>query len=353
MGGWALVAAVFVVYAVGRPPARSVVDHRTDRAGRRGHGARRRLSRRAAGQPDHRDRSGSLTELTLALILFADASTVQLRTGRERRRAPTATARHRTPVDDRARRRGSSDSWFPSISWREAALVAAILAPTDAALGIAVVTNPAVPVADPSRPQHRERSERRHRHAVRHGVPRHRGGRRRRRSDGASTPSPSSPAGRRSASPSGYLGGRLVRRAQVGGMEHPAVGSARRAQPGLPRLRRRGELLGQRVRRRLRRRPRVRHRQSRRAGARPPSSPTPSDCSRRSSCGSSSAPRSSDPVLRGGVHLRPDPLRRGQPHRRAHGARWPSRSSAPGCAPIPSGSSAGSDHAASLRSSSR
>ena len=35
---------------------------------------------------------------------------------------------------------------LPSVSWAEAALIAAILAPTDAALGIAVVTNPAVPV---------------------------------------------------------------------------------------------------------------------------------------------------------------------------------------------------------------
>ena len=35
---------------------------------------------------------------------------------------------------------------FPSITWSEAALIAAILAPTDAALGIAVVTNPAVPL---------------------------------------------------------------------------------------------------------------------------------------------------------------------------------------------------------------
>jgi NhaP-type Na+/H+ or K+/H+ antiporter len=35
---------------------------------------------------------------------------------------------------------------FPGISWWEAALISSILAPTDAALGMAVVTNPAVPV---------------------------------------------------------------------------------------------------------------------------------------------------------------------------------------------------------------
>ena len=35
---------------------------------------------------------------------------------------------------------------LPSVSWSEAALIGAILAPTDAALGIAVVTNPAVPL---------------------------------------------------------------------------------------------------------------------------------------------------------------------------------------------------------------
>lgn len=86
-----------------------------------------------------------VTELTLALILFADASTLRL-----------AEVEH--------------DAWFPSrllliglpltmvlgalaafglfstASWAAAALIAVILAPTDAALGMAVVTSPVVPV---------------------------------------------------------------------------------------------------------------------------------------------------------------------------------------------------------------
>ena len=87
----------------------------------------------------------TITELTLALLLFADASTVRLRdvegdTGLPRRLlfvglpltiAAGALLAHLT---------------FPEVGWAAAALIATILAPTDAALGLAVVTNTAVPV---------------------------------------------------------------------------------------------------------------------------------------------------------------------------------------------------------------
>ena len=87
----------------------------------------------------------TITELTLALLLFSDASTVRLRdvegdTGLPRRLlfvglpltiAAGALLAHLT---------------FPEVGWAAAALIATILAPTDAALGLAVVTNTAVPV---------------------------------------------------------------------------------------------------------------------------------------------------------------------------------------------------------------
>ena len=105
-----------------------------------------------------------------------------------------------------------------------------------------------------------------------------------------------------SASAASVVGSSGGRRRRV---DHPDVGPARRAQPCLPRLRRRGDLLGQWLRRRVRRRPRVRRRHPWRARTRPPSSPTPSDCSRRSSCGSSSGRRSSDRSCAAACTLRP------------------------------------------------
>lgn len=87
----------------------------------------------------------TITELTLALLLFSDASTVRLRdvegdTGLPRRLLfvglpPTIAA-------------GAllARLMFPEVGLAATALIATILAPTDAALGLAVVTNKAVPV---------------------------------------------------------------------------------------------------------------------------------------------------------------------------------------------------------------
>jgi NhaP-type Na+/H+ or K+/H+ antiporter len=85
-----------------------------------------------------------VTELTLALILFADASTVPLRQAEGDVGIPVRLLCIGLPLTMAAGALAAR-LVFPSISWGEAALVAAILAPTDAALGVAVVTNPAVP----------------------------------------------------------------------------------------------------------------------------------------------------------------------------------------------------------------
>jgi NhaP-type Na+/H+ or K+/H+ antiporter len=86
-----------------------------------------------------------LTELTLALLLFADASTVPLRDVRADLGLPGRLLGIGLPLTMIL---GTllAKAMFPEISWAGAALIACILAPTDAALGLAVVTNKAVPV---------------------------------------------------------------------------------------------------------------------------------------------------------------------------------------------------------------
>ena len=76
--------------------------------------------------------------------------------------------------------------FFPHFGLWLALLVGAALAPTDAALGIPVVTNPVGAVADPPADHGRERPQRRHRHPGGHG--RHRRCGRGGRSGGAQAP---------------------------------------------------------------------------------------------------------------------------------------------------------------------
>jgi len=85
------------------------------------------------------------TELTLALLLFADASTVRLREVEDDARLPGRLLLLGLPL---AIAIGTlvAGLMFPDIGWAAAAVIATILAPTDAALGLAVFTNPAVPV---------------------------------------------------------------------------------------------------------------------------------------------------------------------------------------------------------------
>ncbi|HTG46871.1 MAG TPA: cation:proton antiporter [Actinomycetota bacterium] len=85
------------------------------------------------------------TEITLALLLFADASTVRLRDVEGDVRLPTRLLLIGLPLTIAA---GTlvARLLFAGDGWASAAVIATILAPTDAALGLAVFTNPAVPV---------------------------------------------------------------------------------------------------------------------------------------------------------------------------------------------------------------
>jgi sodium/hydrogen antiporter len=85
-----------------------------------------------------------LTEVTLALLLFADASTIELRKVEGDAGLPSRLLGVGLPLTI-ALGALVARALFPQGGWAVAALVATILAPTDAALGMAVVTNRAVP----------------------------------------------------------------------------------------------------------------------------------------------------------------------------------------------------------------
>src|SRR5215203_627290 len=86
----------------------------------------------------------TITELTLALLLFSDASTVRLREVEGDAGLPRRLLFVGLPLTVIA---GAlvARLMFPEVGRAAAALIATILAPTDAALGLAVVTNKAVP----------------------------------------------------------------------------------------------------------------------------------------------------------------------------------------------------------------
>jgi NhaP-type Na+/H+ or K+/H+ antiporter len=87
----------------------------------------------------------TVTELTLALVLFADASTIRLRDIEGDAGLPNRLLFIGLPLTVVA---GTVLAYLmlPGVGWAMAALIATILAPTDAALGLAVVSNRAVPV---------------------------------------------------------------------------------------------------------------------------------------------------------------------------------------------------------------
>jgi sodium/hydrogen antiporter len=87
----------------------------------------------------------TITELTLALLLFADASTIRLHDVEGDAGLPNRLLFVGLPLTVAA---GAllAHLAFPGVGWAAAALIATILAPTDAALGLEVVTNRAVPV---------------------------------------------------------------------------------------------------------------------------------------------------------------------------------------------------------------
>jgi NhaP-type Na+/H+ or K+/H+ antiporter len=88
---------------------------------------------------------GDVLELTLALLLFSDATRVHLRSWQADMDLPTRLLAIGMPLTVVL---GTFvASWvFPTIGLVGAALIASILAPTDAALGKAVITNPSVPI---------------------------------------------------------------------------------------------------------------------------------------------------------------------------------------------------------------
>lgn len=92
-----------------------------------------------------REATLTITELTLALLLFADASTVRLREVEGDLSLPNRLLYIGLPLTVIT---GATIArlMVPDVNWAVALLVATILAPTDAALGLAVVTDPAVPV---------------------------------------------------------------------------------------------------------------------------------------------------------------------------------------------------------------
>ena len=91
------------------------------------------------------DVSLTLTELTLALVLFADASTVRLREVEGDVQLPGRLLLLGLPLTI-ALGTLVAGLMFNAEGWAAAAVIATILAPTDAALGLAVFTDPAVPV---------------------------------------------------------------------------------------------------------------------------------------------------------------------------------------------------------------
>ena len=84
-------------------------------------------------------------ELTLAVLLFADASTVRLVDAEADARVPIRLLLIGLPLTIVI---GTllAKAVYPTSGWATAALIATILSPTDSALGLAVYTNTAVPV---------------------------------------------------------------------------------------------------------------------------------------------------------------------------------------------------------------
>lgn len=83
-------------------------------------------------------------ELTLALLLFSDAARIDTRSTSTTLALPARLLGIGLPLSIAVGTLVTA-LLLTDLSWAEAALVAAILAPTDAALGEAVVSNPAVP----------------------------------------------------------------------------------------------------------------------------------------------------------------------------------------------------------------
>ena len=87
----------------------------------------------------------TVAELTLILVLFADAARIDLKRVKRDHNLPLRMLGIGLPLTIALG--AVVAAWlFPALSMWEAALLAALLAPTDAALGQAVISNPAVPI---------------------------------------------------------------------------------------------------------------------------------------------------------------------------------------------------------------
>ena len=85
-----------------------------------------------------------LAEATLAIVLFSDASRIDLGALRDEFRVPARLLGIGLPLTIAAGF-GTALLVFDSMNWPEALLLAIVLAPTDAALGQSVVTLPSLP----------------------------------------------------------------------------------------------------------------------------------------------------------------------------------------------------------------
>lgn len=85
-----------------------------------------------------------LAELTLVLVLFADASRIDLKELRREASLPARLLGIGMPLTI-VLGAGLAKLLLPELTWLEAATLGALLAPTDAALGQAVVSSPLVP----------------------------------------------------------------------------------------------------------------------------------------------------------------------------------------------------------------
>lgn len=86
----------------------------------------------------------TLAEVTLILVLFTDAARMDLGLLKKEHDIPVRLLAIGMPLTIIAGA-GLALIFFAELSWAEAAVLAAVLAPTDAALGQAVVSNPLVP----------------------------------------------------------------------------------------------------------------------------------------------------------------------------------------------------------------
>ena len=140
----------------------------------------------------------SLAEATLALVLFCDASRIDLGQLRRAVDVPLRLLGIGLPLTI-ALGALAAAAILGALTVEEAVILAVVLAPTDAALGQAVVTEPRIPAPDPPGTQRRERAQRRN---LRAAAVRRRRGRRRRIARSPTGAAPRRCCSRRSATAS-------------------------------------------------------------------------------------------------------------------------------------------------------